>query len=87
MGLSESWTIELDIARLLDQAPDGDSHSENVKGRESVNRALGIAAAGSHSVLMFAPPGSGKPEPPHLRYQLNLIATTSPRAVEVGTPF
>ena len=25
-------------------------------------------------------------EPPDFRYQLNLIATTSPRAVEVGTP-
>lgn len=49
----------VDAAALLDQAQAPLDFSE-VRGQEPVKRAITIAAAGSHNLLMLGPAGSGK---------------------------
>ena len=50
----------IDIDALFEQASKYDVDFADVRGQESAKRALTIAAAGNHNVLMIGPPGAGK---------------------------
>jgi len=74
----DGWTC-LRAAPLAAGAPGPDM--ADVKGQATARRALEIAAAGAHSVLMAGPPGSGK-SMLALRFAGLLPAMTVPEALE-----
>ena len=60
-GQSPLAPVEVDLAALFAREPsEADCDLADVRGQGHVKRALEIAAAGGHNLLLIGPPGSGK---------------------------
>ncbi len=52
--------FKIDVDEIFNQESKYTIDFSDVKGQENVKRALEVAAAGGHNVIMIGPPGSGK---------------------------
>src|SRR5256712_5159770 len=59
-GRADLPAAEVDVARLFAERANDDVDFAEVKGQAHAKRALEVAAAGSHNIIMVGPPGSGK---------------------------
>jgi magnesium chelatase family protein len=58
-GLSKISPLHVDFNRLF-ETHDQQMDFSDVRGQENVKRAMEIAAAGGHNIIMIGPPGAGK---------------------------
>jgi len=59
LGITTIEPYKVDISKLM-KRPDHQVDFSDVRGQENVKRAMEIAAAGGHNMILIGPPGAGK---------------------------